>query len=129
MVKTFPKTLGACIDALYSARALRLEQEKVVESMKAQERELKQLIMAQLAADKIDGAKGKIATAAIMHKRVPVVLDWPTFWAFARKDKLGVYVQKRIAVEATRELFDAGKEVPGAALEEVIDLSLTKAGG
>ena len=129
MAKTFPKTLGACIDALYSARALRLEQEKVVESMKAQERELKQLIMAQLAADKIDGAKGKIATAAIMHKRVPVVLDWPTFWAFARKDKLGVYVQKRIAVEATRELFDAGKEVPGAALEEVIDLSLTKAGG
>lgn len=129
MVKTFPKTLGACIDALYSARALRLEQEKTIEAMKAQERELKQLIMAQLAADKIDGAKGKIATAAIMHKRVPVVLDWPTFWAFARKDKLGVYVQKRIAVEATRELFDAGKEVPGAALEEVIDLSLTKAGG
>ena len=129
MAKTFPKTLGACIDALYSARALRLEQEKTIEAMKAQERELKQLIMAQLAADKIDGAKGKIATAAIMHKRVPVVLDWPTFWAFARKDKLGVYVQKRIAVEATRELFDAGKEVPGAALEEVIDLSLTKAGG
>lgn len=129
MAKTFPKTLGACIDALYSARALRLEQEKTIEAMKAQERELKQLIMTQLAADKIDGAKGKIATAAIMRKRVPVVLDWPTFWAFARKDKLGVYVQKRIAVESTRELFDAGKEVPGAALEEVIDLSLTKAGG
>ena len=129
MAKTFPKTLGACIDALYSARALRLEQEKTIEAMKAQERELKQLIMTQLAADKIDGAKGKLATAAIMRKRVPVVLDWPTFWAFARKDKLGVYVQKRIAVESTRELFDAGKEVPGAVLEDVFDLSLTKAGG
>lgn len=129
MAKTFPKTLGACIDALYAARALRLEQEKAIEGMKAQERELKQQIMAQLSADKIDGAKGKIATAAIMHKRVPVVLDWPTFWAFARKDKLGVYVQKRIAAEATRELFDAGKEVPGAVLEDVFDLSLTKAGG
>lgn len=129
MTKTFPKTLGACIDALYSARALRLKHEKTIESMKAQERELKQLIMAQLAADKIDGAKGKIATAAITRKPVPVIMDWPTFWAFARKDKLGVYVQKRIAVESTRELFDAGKEVPGAALEEVIDLSLTKAGG
>lgn len=129
MAKTFPKTLGACIDALYSARALRLEQEKTIEAMKAQERELKQLIMTQLAADKIDGAKGKIATAAIMHKRVPVVFDWPTFWAFARKDKLGVYVQKRIAAEATRELFDAGKDVPGATMEDVYDLSLTKAGG
>jgi len=126
----FPKTVGACIDDLYTRRAARLKLEKQVETMKVEERAFKDHIINELSKVKIDGAKGRVATAAITWKRTFVVADWAKYWAWARKDKLGVYVQKRIAIEAVREWSDENKQpVPGVDPMDVVDLSLTKVGG
>ena len=126
----FKKTLGACIDDLYLRRAKRLELERSVDALKAEEKLYKEHIIGLLTKQKLEGGKGDVATAAIMWKRTLVVSDWKKFWEWARKDKLGVYVQKRVAVEATKEwMDDAQKSVPGVDPLDVCDLSLTKVGG
>ena len=123
----FPKTVGACVDDLYLRRAQRLKLEREIEAMKEEERVFKEHIIAELSKQNLDGAKGREATAAITWKRTLVVSDWKKFWTWARNDKLGVYVQKRVAIEATKEWMDEmQKPVPGVDPLDVQDLSLTK---
>lgn len=127
MVKKVELPIGEVIDALYQARQARLDLEKEVEALKEREREAKAAVIARLNELKLDRASGSECTASVTMRRTMVVTDWPTFWAWARKDKTGVYVQKRIAVEATREVYESGKQIPGAQPEDLVDLSLTKA--
>lgn len=130
MAKAKEQPLGVVIDALYRARELRLDREREVEGLKRQEKELRGLIIAALRKSGLDGARGEVAFGSIVAKRTVRLTTpdaWPEFWAWARKDPLGSYVQRRVAVEAVREQLDAGKKVPGVELEEFDDLSLTKA--
>jgi len=123
----FPKTLGACIDDLYLRRAKRLALDRSVDALKAEEKLYKEHIIGLLTKQKLEGGKGDVATAAIMWNRTLVVSDWKKFWTWARNDKLGVYVQKRVAIEATKEWMDEmQKPVPGVDPLDVQDLSLTK---
>lgn len=125
----FPATLGACVDELYKQRQARLILERDVEQLKERERLYKEHIIALLTKQKLEGGKGKVATAAIQWRRTLVLSDWQKFWAWARKDPLGVYVHKRIAVEAAKEWMDEVKKpVPGVDPMDVVDLSLTKVG-
>lgn len=128
---TLPVDLGEAVDALYARRAARLEAEREVERMKEAEVALKQHVIALLREAKLRGAKGATATAAITIKRTYKFAEgvgWLQFWAFARKDKVGALVQKRIAVTAVDEYLKAGKQVPGIVPEDVIDLSLNRVG-
>lgn len=54
--------------------------------------------------------------------------DWDAFWAWARKDTLGVYVQKRPAVKAIQEQWEVGNTIPGVVPEKIPTLHISKAG-
>lgn len=123
---TFPKSIGATIDLLYTLRSQRLEEEKRIESMKSQEAALKAHIMTNFAQSDIDGAKGKLATASIKRSTQAEVMDWDLFWAYIGKTKDWELLQKRVGITALRERWDHGKNIPGVEPRVIEDLSLTK---
>lgn len=128
----FPPSLGESIDKLYAQRAARLQAEDAVEKMKSAEQALKAHVLKLLTAAKMNGGKGSLATVAIKMSRTYKLkpeIGWPEFWAWARKDKLGVYLQRRVAVTAVGEAISAGQRVPGVVAEDTVDLSINKIGG
>jgi hypothetical protein len=126
---TFPKTIGASIDLLYTLRATRIEKERLIEAEKATESALKEHIMANFAATELDGAKGKLATASIKETTNANIVDWEKYLKWMLKKKDYALVQKRVGITALREHWDNGETVDGVEQIVVKELSLTKAGG
>ena len=123
---TFPKSIGASIDLLYTLRANRLAEEKKIETLKLQESSLKEHIMANFAKADLDGAKGKLATASIKKSVQAEIVDWPLYLKWTVKNEAYGCVQKRVGITALREYWDNKKQVPGVEQMVVEDLSLTK---
>lgn len=122
-------TVGELIDKVYQARAKRLALERQVEELKLAEVDLKQQVIDTLRAGKLESARGKLATATVGKRRRLIVENWSMFWTWARKDKGGNYVQKRVASEAVNEWLSEhkGGVVPGLGYFDDWELSLTKA--
>ena len=120
--------LGACIDALYVARATRLARQKEVEMLAVEEGRIKEYLLLTLAENKLEGAKGRLATAATRRTVVPVLKEWDLFTQYVAKTKSFDLFERRISRLAYRERFDAGKTVPGVEPFTVVELSLTKSG-
>ena len=120
--------LGACIDALYEARTARLEQQREVEALAAEEDRIKQYLLKTLNENKLEGAKGRLATAAVTRMVVPVLKEWDSFTEYVRKNRAFDLFERRISRAAFRERLEAGKTVPGVEPFTVENLSLTKSG-
>lgn len=123
-----PKTLGETIDLLYTIRAERLALDKTVAEMKAQETAIRQHIMANFDKARLDGAKGKIAVAAIKHNTVADVDDWDLFFPYISRTKSWDLLQKRVSIIALKARWDAGQIIPGVSSHVEEELSLTKVG-
>jgi hypothetical protein len=124
----FPKTLGACVDLAYNIRAIRLEEEKKIKKMKADEAALEEHILATFAKQGGQGFKGTIANAAITRTDVPQVDDYQTFAAFVIKTKAIELLERRPSRSACQERWEAGQIIPGITKFTRIGLSLTKIG-
>ena len=124
---TDSSTLGATIDALYSLRQMRIEMARKVDEMKGQEAAMKREIMEVLDETGLGKATGAVATCGIMTSVVPVIEDWDTIYAWIRENDRFDLLQKRISVTAWREMALDGTVVPGTAVDEARDISLTKA--
>jgi hypothetical protein len=121
-------TLGAMVDKLYQARQKRLDLEKKVDLLKEAEASVRGDIIKALAASKLDGAKGKIATVAIKTSTFVRTLDILDLHKYILEDpsnRLDL-LEKRPAKAAVLARMEAGEEVPGVTIEKSIDLSLTK---
>ena len=129
MAIKYPKTIGACIDALYQQRAERLGAQQQVDLMKKAEDELEQHILGQFDKVDLNGAKGRLATAGIKRTTTYNISDWPTYVAYVSKKKAWDMLQKRCAVQAVASRFDNGEVVPGIETFVKVSLSLNKAGG
>lgn len=133
MANKFPKTLGACIDLAYEARAERLEYQRSVEeklaAMKKREDEIEEHILQSFDKSDIEGAKGSIATASVSRLVVPAVKDWPKVFAYISKKKAWDLMEKRMARVAYRDRLEAGEIIPGVESFTKVSLSLTKVGG
>jgi hypothetical protein len=81
----------------------------------------------KIREDKLDGIRYKGINFTPGYRESLRAGDWDAYWAWARKDKLGVYVQRRPAVTAVREQLDAGKTVPGIEIEKISVLYVSKA--
>lgn len=129
----FPKTLGACVDLAYQLRSERLEfqrkMEADLEDMKAAEKEINDHIINTFKKSEIDGAKGKLCTAALIPFTAPNVKDWPKVFEWIAKNKAWDLMEKRMARVAYRERLDIGQEIPGVERYDGVTLSLTKVGG
>lgn len=129
-MKTFPQTLGACIDMLYKTRGERLkkgkEMEKTLQKYKDEENRIEKHIIDTFEKDKIEGARGKLATASITKLTVANITDWETFCRWAAKTKSWDMFKRSINNKAYRARLDAKKKVPGTEKYVDVGLSLNK---
>lgn len=126
-----PGTIGACIDALYQARAERLEYQRSVEekldALKAREKELEEHILQTFDKQQVEGTRGQLATASIARKAVPVIEDWSALAAHVVETGATDLLIKQVNQAAVRERWEALNAVPGVGVFHKVSLSLTKA--
>jgi hypothetical protein len=125
-----PKTLGARIDLVYKLRAERIEKERgfdlEISALKAQELEVKQAIITELKAAKLEQGSGSTATAAVQVKLSPRPVDWGKLYKWVEKTGAFEIFERRISRAAFLERYEAGVTVPGVEVFQSEDLSLTK---
>lgn len=101
--------------------------EKKAKDLKKQRDDVERELIEKIREDKLDGIRYKGINFTPGYRESLRAADWDAYWAWARKDKLGVYVQRRPAVTAVREQLDAGKTVPGIEIEKISVLYVSKA--
>lgn len=121
-----PTTLGATIDLLWSLREERKAADVIVNEIKERESAVEAHLMNNFDKSGLDGAKGKYGLATLKHSTVADVTNWPAFYAYIQKNKAWDLLQKRPAITAIRERWDAKKTVSGVEPKEITTLSLTK---
>ena len=121
-----PTTIGTTIDLLWSLREARKSAEAAVNEIKEKEAAVEAHLMNNFDRSGLDGAKGKYGLATLKHSTVADVTDWPAFYRYIQKNKAWELLQKRPAITAIRERWDANKSIPGVEPKEVVQLSLTK---
>lgn len=124
----WPQTVGECVDLAFAMRAERLAAQKQVDEVKAQEELLKDHVLHLLADSNIDGAKGRVATAAVQRRVVAQVSNWDEVYQYIQDNAAFDLLQKRVNDTAFRERIESGEAIPGVEPFTVVTLSLTKAG-
>lgn len=127
-----PKTLAACADLMYQTREERYALQKQVDAKAALEAKLREHLINNLPKSEASGVSGRVANAAIKMQDVVKIEDWDKYYAFivAQYKKVGesafAFLQKRPGDAAVKEFVAAKKSVPGAAIEQIKVVSLTK---
>jgi len=122
----FPPKLGACADRLFQLREKRLEDQKKVDAIEAEEKALKEHIIQTLPKSEASGVAGKIARVTVVSKAVPQVKDWDVFYKHVKKTGEFELLQRRLTDTAIRERWDAGKQVPGVESFNALTVSVNK---
>lgn len=126
MEKKFPTTLGACVDKMYKIRSKRIGIEHKVDALRAEQKALEEHIINSFSKDKIDGARGKLASASIVRKTVPHVEDWVAVFDYVKKNDAYDLFERRLSKAAYRDRLESGEAVPGVKAFELMELSLHK---
>lgn len=121
-----PKTLGACADQLFTVRQQRLEIQKQIDELQAQESALKEHIINTLPKSEASGVAGKLARVTVVTKQVPQIKDWDAFYKHVKKTGDFELMQRRLADTAIKERWEAGKEVPGVEHFNAVTVSINK---
>lgn len=122
----FPKALGACADRLYRLRQQRLEEQKRVDALAAEEQALKTYIIDTLPKSEASGVAGKYARVTVVLKTVAQVQDWAVLYAYISRTKSWDLLQRRVADIAVKARWDDDKNVPGVDKFTVVNLSVSK---
>ena len=87
----------------------------------------KEHVMETLAAQNLEGGKGKKKSVTIGEKEVGHIKDMEKFWNFVHRNKAGELLENRISNPAYRELLKArkGRPIPGVETVKVKKLYLT----
>lgn len=119
-------TLGEIIDELDRRYAARVAADAIAEKAKAEENAVREYLMGLTTEQDIDGARGRTSGASVSITRtlVPVLKDWPTFFAFAKRKGNEDLFQNSVSSPAWRERLKDGKPVPGVEPFERVALRL-----
>ena len=122
----FPETLGECADLLYEKKQQRLELQREVARIEAEEKALKARLIEELPKSNSTGIAGVKARVSIVQKDIPTVEDWSRFYSYVEENKCFELLQKRLSDAAIKERWENGEEVPGVAKFTLSNLSLNK---
>lgn len=98
--------IGQLIDKLHAVREKRAGLAAKDKPLEVEEKELRDMILAELAAQGTDEARSKKLKVSVTYNTVANVKDWDAFWDFILKGK-GKYnhlLQRRVSDPAYREL-------------------------
>lgn len=103
--------LGQLIDKLHAVREKRAELAAKDKPLELEEKELRDAILAELAAQGTEEGRSKKLKVSVTYNTVANVKDWDAFWDFIIKGK-GKYnhlLQRRVSDPAYRELVGLAK--------------------
>lgn len=110
---TRPATTGAIIDQLWAAREEKRRLEEQVEEVEVVIKGVEEALMERLGAEGLEKATGSKASVSITSTVTADVQDWDAFYPYIAKNKFWHLLQRRPSDPGVRELWDAGKKVPG----------------
>jgi len=118
--------IGSKIDSLYTLRNARLDLEKQVKEMKEQESSMRGEIIGLLQDETLEGAKGKMATAALTYSNQPQAVDWDAIYHYIAETGRFALLHRRISAALWQDIVNNEGEIPGIESIAIVDLSLTK---
>jgi hypothetical protein len=126
-----PKSLAECADLLFTTRNARLAIKKLMEAEEAKESALREHLINNLPKSQASGIAGKFARVTVSSKTVVSVTDWDKVNEYILKNgkkNPGVFAlyQRRIGDATVKEMWAAGKEVPGTAPLDVPVIGINK---
>lgn len=125
----YPKSMGACADLLFDLRSKRLELDKAAAEAKEAETALINHIIEKLDKEST-GAAGKHHQVRVITKQKPQVKDWPSFYAYVKKNGRFDMLQRRLSETAIMDTLENPKvkSIPGVEMFNAVSVSLTKVG-
>jgi hypothetical protein len=111
-----PANLGAAVDGLYVLQEKRDVAAAATEMLKKAVLAYKLAMINKFKKGELRAAAGKRALVTLVSEDVPTIEDFMKLWTYARKRNAPELFQKRLSTDAVRELWDAGKRVPGVGV-------------
>lgn len=108
-----PATTGAIIDQLWAAREEKRRLEQEVKEIGSKIEDIETDLMERLGKEGLEKATGSKASVSISSVVTADVQDWDAFYPYIAKNKFWHLLQRRPSDPGVRELWDAGKKVPG----------------
>jgi hypothetical protein len=121
-----PEKIGDCIDLALRARAKRKALQAKMDVLEAEERRMKEYIIITFKHNEIDGAKGKMGSAAISKKDVPKVVDKELFGKWVAKHKAWDLLYGKAVEEACSLRWEEGLVIDGIEKFHNISVKLTE---
>lgn len=112
-VKTGAASTGAMIDQLWAAREEKRALETQIKEVETSIKDIEEQLMERMESEGMDKATGKKASVSITKSVVADVQDWDKFYPYIAKNKFWHLLHKRVSDPGVRELWDAGKKIPG----------------
>jgi hypothetical protein len=119
--------LATTAAALLKARTKYAAAQKKADDAKKALAALEAQLLDELAAAKVDSVRVRGFNFTPGWREILETYDWDAYWEWARRDKLGVYVERRPAKRAVYEQLEAGATVPGVRPGKVPVLYVTRA--
>lgn len=126
-----PKSFGACADLLYTTRDERLAEQKKVDEIEADEKQLKNHLIDSLPKGELGGAQGKLARATIKTVDIPRIEDEAKLLAAIKKSpkKWGMLLKQVIDTALLAEILESDGQKglpPGVGVFTIKKVSLNK---
>lgn len=128
-----PKKIGEIVDLKYQLRAKRHALQNQIKEISAHETALEQHLFKAFDNADIEGARGKLASASLSPRDVPVFdQNDPKadekFFKYLQKTGEFDLLQRRLSSTAFEERWARGVKIPGIKKFQLVKLSVTKAG-
>jgi hypothetical protein len=126
-----PPTIGSLADQRWELKLRKAAADKVVKDIEAEIKALEGTIIEMLDSQDTRKGEGRLCSISINSSIQPTTVDWDSYMKFVAAGKRGdknAYlhlVQRRVAVEAWRELLGLGINVPGIEPYTARTLSVT----
>jgi hypothetical protein len=131
MSKTFKpvktaKAMGNLADTWFDLRAQRLELDKQVKDLQAQESAAKEALLKSLGNEGVTSVGGKTVKVERVPKKKPIAGDWDKIRQYIVENDAWDLLQKRLGVTAVKERWDDDVDIPGIESYDYDDISYSK---
>lgn len=120
------KTLAEKVDRLFTLRERKRRINDILKRIEEEYSPLELQIINDCETAGLDQARSTKATVSITTSVVPTVKDWDEYGKYILENQALYMLERRPAVGACRELFNAGESIPGVEPYEKKSLSMKK---
>jgi len=125
--------IGAVSDTLYALRAAaklpKLLNDPFEDIFVPAIKALEDYFIETLKVGESSGVQGHLSRVQVTDSTVPVVSDWPKFYAYIKKNSAFELLNRAVNKAAVSERWEQKKQIPGVSAFKAKKVSCTKLGG